>query len=270
VGAHLSHHGKYFQFSFGNFELIAETMICLRFSLMPGLRGMASFARSSPAILAEIGGVNVDYEDIVRLNVMKIAGLEGRFSWLQKREQQQMDAAISTVRHGFDADLIRGLESRTEYGFYLLCALETDTDRSREFICYKLAETHVECSKFMTMPAYYQMLTATMKPLKDDKSDVRLFVHALWAETVKLDHSSVLKLLGIGSASYGTKTAEQEFVQGVVLKFFNEMPGHKEFLVNNVSQKALGRLVRKYEMIGLEGVISRKDAGELLSERLGL
>jgi hypothetical protein len=212
----------------------------------------------------------VNYDDLVRLNVMKVAGVEGRFSWLPEREQRQLDAAISTVNHGFNVDLIRGLESRTEYGFYLLCSLETDPKRSREFICYKLAEVHVECSKFMTMPAYYQMLAVTMKALKQDKADVRLFVHALWAETVKLDHSGVLKLLGVGSASYGTKNVDQEFAQGVVLKFFTEMQGHKDFLINHVSQKALGRLVRKYDLIGLERVISRKDAGELLSERLGL
>jgi hypothetical protein len=213
----------------------------------------------------------MNHEDLVRMNVMKEAGVDGRFSWLAEYEQQELDAAIAIVRQGFQPELISGLSSLTELGVYLLSALETDHDRPREDIFYRLAETHVECSKSLDMSSYYQMLGATVKRFKDDKSDVRLFVHGLWAITVeRLDASGVLKLIGVAPEITHNKIGTEIFAQGAILRFFTEMPGHKEFLIKHVPQHTLGKLVRKYELEGLEGAISRKDAGHLLSDRLGL
>lgn len=212
----------------------------------------------------------MDYEDIVRLNVLMTAGIGGKFNWLPENVQRQVDAAISIVRKGVDQDLIRSLESRTALGYYVFHAFQTDPDCKAKEIFHKLASVHVESSQYMKMSAYQSMLTTTVNALKKSDFGAEGFVRVLLKQSMGLDHSGIIRLLGVGSR-LDRKTSEHEDVaQGLILKELVELEGGKELLIKHVTKPALGKLVLKYGLSGLEGAISRKDAGHLLSDRLGL
>lgn len=211
----------------------------------------------------------MDYEDIVRLNVLKTAGVECKFSWLDTAEQRQVDAAITIVRKGFDPDFIRGLERRTVLGFYVLHAMRTDPNCPDKQIYRKLAVTHLGCSDFMTMPAYQAMLAKTVNELMEVKMSAQEFITELVSKT-PASHAKVTELLGVGS-SYARKKAEgEEVVQGLVIKTLLSLEGGKDLMVKHVSKTELGRLVLKHNLSGFERHISRKDAGTLLSDQLGV
>lgn len=212
----------------------------------------------------------MNYEEKVRLNVMMGARVNSKYEWLPKRDQMQLDTAIAIVRDGFNAELVKGLESCADLGMYLFHCLETDLEMPVEAILNELAAFHLQTSEFLTAPAYQVMLATTALRLESRELDVTLFARELVGQTVNLDHSKIIKLLGFGSGSVRRRVNGEDFSQGLILKELLKREDGKELLIKNLPKPDLGKLVRKYDLGGLEGVISRKDAGHLLSDRLGL
>lgn len=212
----------------------------------------------------------MDYEDIVRLNVLMTAGISGKFSWLPENVQRQVDAAIAIVRKGVDQDLIRSLESRTALGYYVFHAFQTDQDCKAKEIFHVLVAVHLESSQYMKMSAYQLMLTTTVNALKKSDFGAEGFLRDLLKQSMGLDHSGVIKLLGVGTRLDRKTSENEDLAQGLILQELVELKGGKELLIKHVTKPALGKLVLKYGLGGLEGAISRKDAGTSLYDQLGL
>ena len=212
----------------------------------------------------------MDYEDIVRLNVLMTAGVSGKFEWLPENVKRQVDAAIAIVRKGVDPDLIRSLESRTMLGYYVFYSFMTEPGCKAREIFHKLAAVHVESSQYMKMSAYQLMLTTTVNALK--KSDVGAdgFVRDLLKQSMGLDHSGIIKLLGVGTRLDRKTSDNEDLAQGLILQELVGLKGGKELLIKHVTKPALGKLVLKHGLSGLEGAISRKEAGISLCDQLGL
>lgn len=213
----------------------------------------------------------MDRAEIVKQRVLKNSGVGSRYETLALNSRMQIDVAITIICCGFEQAGVKHLETRSSLGYYVFHGLLDEPNLTKEDIIHKLSDIHLKTSPFMSVSQYCSMLTTTLYALRKYDYKVEPFIRQVWSDTLRTsEDDNVKKLLGVGPGSGRRMSDGDDVTQGLILKVLLEQDGGKAHIIKHFTKPTLGKMVLKHSLSGFEGVISRKDAGSLLSDQLGL
>lgn len=213
--------------------------------------------------------------DQVREKLLASFSIDSSYKYLPVSSRQEIDAAlhINGEVDRVTPEILRSMKDPRDFGSWLVGVAEMNEAITPQVMYETVAKVLVAASTGITGKKYLQSVASAFGELKKRWYSTNAFADVFLEQALGRQRGAILKplLSPVPPSKYGDRAAtESDAAQEILLAAFQRRGGLKEFLIEHFSQKLIGRLVVEHGLSGMQGIISRKDRGSLLSIELGL
>lgn len=213
--------------------------------------------------------------DQTRQKLLASIGVNSRYEHMPVGSRQEIDAAIyiNGTADRVTPEILRSMKDPRDLGSWLVGVAELNETITPKVMYETVASVLVAASKGITGKKYAQSVASAFGELKKRWYSVDAFADVFLAQALGRQGGAMLKplLSPVPPSKDGDRAAtESDAAQEILLAAFQRRGGLEDFLTEHFSQKLIGRLVVEHGLSGMQGIISRKDRGSLLSIELGL